>query len=92
MFRDGRLTISTNSPSASRSITDRLIPARGRGDRFDQAVLRLSTAPTDTLFFDFHNASTLRLAVEFAPRDELAFRGGILYNSAAAPAVTVIPL
>ncbi|MGH9257464.1 MAG: OmpP1/FadL family transporter, partial [Vicinamibacterales bacterium] len=61
-------------------------------DRFDQAVLRFSIAPTDTLFFDFHNASTLRLAVEVAPRDELAIRGGILFNTAAAPAVTVIPL
>lgn len=59
---------------------------------FDRSVLRFQTAPADTLFLDYSNASTLRFAVEHALRDALALRGGILRNTAAAPAVTVNPL
>jgi long-chain fatty acid transport protein len=59
---------------------------------FDRAVLDFRNAPTDTLFLDYENASTLRIAVEFVPRDDVTVRGGILYNTAAAPAVTVNPL
>ena len=59
---------------------------------FDRAILHFENAPADTLFLDYTNASTLRLAVELAPRDAVAIRGGILHNTAAAPAVTVNPL
>jgi long-chain fatty acid transport protein len=59
---------------------------------FDRSVLHFQNAPADTLFLDYRNASTLRLAVELAPRDEVALRGGVLHNTAAAPAVTVNPL
>ncbi len=61
-------------------------------ERFDEAVLDFANAPTDTLFLDLRNASTVRLAVEFAQSEQLAIRGGILYNTAAAPDVTVTPL
>ncbi|HSL70298.1 MAG TPA: outer membrane protein transport protein [Longimicrobiales bacterium] len=61
-------------------------------NQFDQAVLDFDTAPTDTLFLDFEDASTFRLAAEFAPRDQLTVRAGVLYNTAAAPDVTVTPL
>lgn len=59
---------------------------------FDRAILDFQNAPTDTLFLDYKNASTFRFAVEYAPRDALTLRGGVLHNTAAAPAVTVNPL
>lgn len=61
-------------------------------DDFDQAVLEFETAPDDTLFLDFHDASTFRLAAEYAARDDLDLRAGLLYNTNAAPVVTVTPL
>jgi long-chain fatty acid transport protein len=59
---------------------------------FDRAVLEFESAPADTLFLDYDDASTVRFALEFAPRDALALRAGFLHNGAAAPAVTVNPL
>jgi long-chain fatty acid transport protein len=59
---------------------------------FDQAVLNFAQAPNDTVFLDFHNASTFRFAVEVAPGDQFTYRGGLLYNTDAAPDVTVTPL
>jgi long-subunit fatty acid transport protein len=59
---------------------------------FDRATLEFESAPADTLFLEYGNASTVRLAFELAPSDALAVRGGILHNTAAAPAVTVNPL
>lgn len=59
---------------------------------FDRAVLDLENAPADTIFLDYEDASTYRIAVEYAPRDALTVRGGILHNTAAAPAVSVDPL
>ncbi|MQA92661.1 MAG: hypothetical protein GEU90_20970, partial [Gemmatimonas sp.] len=59
---------------------------------FDEVVLDFSIAPTDTLLLSYRDASTLRVAVEFGPSEEIALRGGILYNTAAAPAVSVSPL
>lgn len=60
--------------------------------QFDQVVLHFANAPADTLFLEYRNASTVRLAVDFALRERVALRGGILYNTAAAPAVSVTPL
>lgn len=59
---------------------------------FDRAVLELEILPADTIFLDYHDASTFRFAVEVTPRDALTLRGGILHNTAAAPAVSVDPL
>jgi long-subunit fatty acid transport protein len=61
-------------------------------DDFDQAVLDFANAPNDTLFLDFHNASTFRFAVEYTRHDQIRLRGGLLYNGDAAPDVTVTPL
>jgi long-chain fatty acid transport protein len=61
-------------------------------DHFDQAALDFANAPMDTVFFDYHDASTFRLAVEYVPRDNVTIRGGVLHNSEAAPAVSVTPL
>jgi hypothetical protein len=36
---------------------------------FDRAVLQFETAPADTVFFDYDDASTVRFAVEYEPRD-----------------------
>lgn len=78
---------------AATPITDLFFDYQWTGwSQFDQVVLNFANAPTDTLFLGYRNASTLRFAVELAPSDEIAIRGGILYNSAAAPAVSVIPL
>lgn len=60
--------------------------------RFDRAVLHLEHLPADTIFLDYADASTFRFAAEVTPRDALTLRGGILYNTAAAPAVSVNPL
>jgi long-chain fatty acid transport protein len=60
--------------------------------RFDRAILRFENAPADTLFLDYGDASTLRVAFEVAPRDAVRVRGGMLVNTAAAPAVSVNPL
>ena len=59
---------------------------------FDRAVLQFETAPADTVFFDYDDASTLRFAVEYDPSDAVAVRGGILHNTAAAPDASVDPL
>jgi long-chain fatty acid transport protein len=61
-------------------------------DDFDRAVLSFATAPTDTLFFDYGDASTLRFAIEHVASDAVRLRGGILHNTAAAPDVSVNPL
>lgn len=59
---------------------------------FDRAVLDFENAPTDTLFLEFRNTNTLRLAVDALASERLALRGGILYNDAATPDVSVTPL
>jgi long-chain fatty acid transport protein len=61
-------------------------------DQWDEAVLQFGTAPNDTLFLDFHDASTFRLGAEYTPRDQLMVRAGILHNRNAAPEVTNTPL
>ena len=61
-------------------------------DQWDEAVLQFGIAPNDTLFLDFHDASTFRFAAEYSPRDALIVRGGILHNRNAAPEVTNTPL
>jgi long-chain fatty acid transport protein len=63
-----------------------------RWNQWDEAVLHFGTAPRDTLLLDFHDASTFRIAAQYAYRNELTFRAGILHNRAAAPDVTVTPL
>jgi long-chain fatty acid transport protein len=60
--------------------------------KFDEAVLRFAIAPEDTLLLDFQNASAFRWAAEYAARDALTLRGGVVYNTEATPDVTVTPL
>jgi long-chain fatty acid transport protein len=63
-----------------------------RWDQWDEAVLSFGIAPSDTLLLDFHDASTFRLAAEYAPRDALMVRAGLLHNTDAAPDVSNTPL
>jgi long-chain fatty acid transport protein len=63
-----------------------------RWNAWDEAVLRFTTAPNDTLFLDYHDASTFRLAAQYTRRDALTIRGGILHNRKAASDFSVTPL
>ncbi len=61
-------------------------------EKFDQAALDLETAPDDTLFLDFEDASTVRFAAEYAGRSNWSARASASYNTAATPAFGVTPL
>ncbi len=58
----------------------------------DQAPIDFQRAPTDTLFLDFRNTSTIRLGADYALSSLWALRAGIIYNNAAEPDVSVSPL
>jgi long-subunit fatty acid transport protein len=59
---------------------------------FDEAVLNFSIAPNDTLFLDFHDASTFRIAAQYDARSPVTARAGVSYNGHASPDLSVNPL
>jgi long-chain fatty acid transport protein len=61
---------------------------------FNQLVIDFesATTPDIVLYEGYRDTHGIRLAVEHQRSDNLTLRGGYLYHSAAAPAVTVTPL
>ena len=60
--------------------------------QFDEARLEFARAPTDTLFLDFDNTSTVRFGTDIKANDLWNVRTGIVYNQAASPDLSVTPL
>jgi long-chain fatty acid transport protein len=54
-------------------------------ETFDYAALDFANAPADTLYLDFHNASTFRFAAELVPRVGFTIRSGVMYSEEATP-------
>ncbi|MGH8434343.1 MAG: OmpP1/FadL family transporter [Pseudomonas sp.] len=60
--------------------------------QFDEARLNFARAPTDTLFLDFDNTSTVRFGTDITASDRWDVRTGIVWNEAASPDLSVTPL
>ncbi|MGH7471427.1 MAG: OmpP1/FadL family transporter [Longimicrobiales bacterium] len=63
-----------------------------RWSHFAEAQLDFTRAPTDTLFLDFRNTSTIRLGADYDVNERWIVRAGGLYNDAASPVSAVTPL
>jgi long-chain fatty acid transport protein len=56
---------------------------------FDELELRFQGgAPDETLVFDYRDANTFRVAMDYRAIDALSVRGGFRYNDAATPRAT----
>ena len=57
-------------------------------ESFDEFEVDFASAPNDTLFLNYENTNTFRLAAELAATERLDVRAGFRYNTAATPRAT----